>query len=172
MPVEQVLVDGVVRIHGGRGIILIRLVQGIDKEVQFPVRQIADPLAHGLDLIRMAQGHQNLVLGVMAVEVQRANKTQVNALVHKIQVVQVVLQDIANFPAQGWILLNRSHITVQIAIIMRILGTGGSPDGVLEHLQQQAALCPLGGPFHSSLRGKLREESLNPSSGINGTDLS
>ena len=60
LPVEQALVDGVIFVHGGWRIILVRFIQGHKEHVQILVRQPFHALADS-SRFQKVQRHQQLV---------------------------------------------------------------------------------------------------------------
>ena len=63
LPVEQAFVNGIILVHGGRGVILVCLVQGHKEYVQLLFRQPFHALADGSGLQKV-QRHQQLVTGI------------------------------------------------------------------------------------------------------------
>ena len=151
LPVEEVLIDGVVGVHGRRGIVFIRFVQCIDEKVEVPVFQVENALTHGFRSFWMAECDENLVLGVMTMEVERAGEAKIDILIDEVEVIEVVLQNIANFLAHDGIFPDRGHVTFQVAVIVRIFSAVCRPDGILEHLEHEASFffcCITDGARH------------------------
>ena len=91
LPVEQAFVNGIILVHGGRGVILVCLVQGHKEYVQLLFRQPFHTLADGSRLQKV-QRHQQLVAGIGAVQVQRTIKAYIHRFVDKINAVILILQ--------------------------------------------------------------------------------
>ena len=99
LPVEQLVADGIVVVHRGRGIVLVGLVQRHEEQVQILFRQPLHPLAHGGGLQKV-QGHQDLVAGIGAVQVQRAVEADVHRRVEEVDPVILVSQQLDQFSQQ------------------------------------------------------------------------
>lgn len=151
LPVEEMLIDGVVGIHGRRGIVFVGFVQRIDEKVEVSVFQVEDALTHGFRSFWMAECDENLVLGVVAMEVERTGEAKIDILIDEVEVVEVVLQNIANFLAHDGIFPDRGHVTFQVAVIVRIFSAVCRPDGILEHFEHEASFffcCITDGARH------------------------
>jgi hypothetical protein len=76
LPVEEVLVDGVVLVHGRGRKVLFRLVQGKQEYIRFDLRDVQDPFA-ALPAHRARptpQGGQNLIAGVLCMQGKRTEE--------------------------------------------------------------------------------------------------
>ena len=90
LPVEQVLVDGIIVVHGGGRIILVGFVQGHKEHIQLLFRQPLHTFTNGR-WFQEIQCYQQLVAGVGAVQVERAVRAHVHRLINKINAVVLVL---------------------------------------------------------------------------------
>ena len=169
LPVEEMLIDGVVGVHGRRGIVFVGFVQCIDEKVEVSVFQVENALTHGFRFFWMAECDENLVLGVVAMEIERAGEAKIDVFIDEIEVIEVVLQDIADFLAHDRIFSDRGHVTCQVAVIVWIFRAVRRPDGVLEHLEHETSFffcCIADGARH-----EFRKDGLDPSPGVDGTDF-
>ena len=69
LPMEQALIDGIIVVHGGWRIVLVRLVQRHKEHVDVFLRQPLHALTNGGRLHKV-QRHQELVAGIGAVQIQ------------------------------------------------------------------------------------------------------
>ena len=100
LPVEQAFVNGIILVHGGRGVILVCLVQGHKEYVQLLFRQPFHAFADGGGLQKV-QCYQQLVAGIGAVQVQRTIKANNHRFVDKINAVILILQKCLQLPQQN-----------------------------------------------------------------------
>ena len=122
LPVEQVLIDGVIVIHGGGRVVLIRFVQRHEEHVQMFLRQPLDALTHR-GRFQKIQCYQQLVPGIGAVEIQRAVKAQVHRLVNEIDLLIPIAEQVQK--------LTQQHGTIRKGI------------QVVQHLIRCPTLCRL-----------------------------
>ena len=99
LPMEQHLVDGVVLVHRGGRIVLIRLVQRDEEHIQLLVRQPFDTLTHGGRLFEI-QRNQQLIARVGTMHIQRAVKAQFHRLVQEVDSVKPQPQQLQQFRQQ------------------------------------------------------------------------
>ena len=100
LPVEQAFVNGIILVHGGRGVILVCLVQGHKEYVQLLFRQPLHALADS-GRLQKVQCYQQLVAGIGAVQVQRTIKAHIHRFVDKINAVILILQKCLQLPQQN-----------------------------------------------------------------------
>ena len=91
LPMEQLAVDGVVVVHGGRRIVLVCLVERHKEHIQILLRQPLHTLAHSRRFHEI-QRQQDLVAGICTVQVQGAVEAHVHRRVDKVDVVILILQ--------------------------------------------------------------------------------
>ena len=77
LPVEKAFIDGIVVIHSRWGIVLVSLIERNKEHIQLLLRQPLHALADGCGLHEI-HGHQQLIAGIGAVQIQRTIKAQVN----------------------------------------------------------------------------------------------
>ena len=85
------LVDRIVLVHRGGRVLALRLVEGIDQHINPLVPEVGDALADVLG-IHAVHGDEDLVAGVLAMQVERALKPKVNGFVHKVDRIEPDLQ--------------------------------------------------------------------------------
>ena len=100
LPVEQAFINGIILVHGGGRVILVRFVQGHKEYVQLLFRQPLHALADSGGLQKV-QCYQQLVAGIGAVQVQRTIKAHIYRLVNKINAVILILQKCLQLPQQN-----------------------------------------------------------------------
>lgn len=93
LPVEQAVRNGVVLVHGGGGVVPLRLVERVDEDVHLMVGNPPDALANRRRVLEVHRG-EYLVARVRAVQVQGALEAQVDGGVHKVDVVELPAQDV------------------------------------------------------------------------------
>ena len=132
LPVEQALVDGIILVHGGGGVILVRFVQGHKEHVQLLFRQPFHALADGSRLQKV-QRHQQLVAGIGAVQVQRTIKAHIYRLVNKINAVILILQKCLQLPQQNGTVRESIQVIENFFILPAFCSF--APESHIEHLQ-------------------------------------
>jgi len=80
LPMEQAFVDRIVVVHGGRGIVLVRLVERDKEYIDLLVRQPFDTLPHVFRR-HVVHCNQNLISGIGAMQVQRTIKAKRDRLI-------------------------------------------------------------------------------------------
>ena len=93
LPVEQSGIDGVIVVHGRGRVLLVRLVQRNQQHVGLLVIKPLHALTQRLGLHEI-QRQQQLVAGIRTVHVQRAIVGQVRWSIDKIDMIQLVFQQL------------------------------------------------------------------------------
>ena len=88
---EQALIDGIIVVHGGWRVVLVRLVQRHKEHVDVFLWQPLHTLTNGGRLHKVHR-HQQLVTGIGAVQIQRAVKAQINRFVNKVDLLEAIAQ--------------------------------------------------------------------------------
>ena len=91
LPVKQVLVDGIIVVHGGGRVILVGFVQGHKEHIQLLFRQPLHTFTNGR-WFQEIQCYQQLVAGVGAVQVERTVEANVYRFIDEINAAVLVLQ--------------------------------------------------------------------------------
>ena len=132
LPVEQAFINGIILVHGGGGVILVRFVQGHKEHVQLLFRQPFHALADGSRLQKV-QRHQQLVAGIGAVQVQRTIKAHIHRLVNKIDAVILILQKCLQLPQQNGTVRESIQVIENFFILPAFCSF--APESHIEHLQ-------------------------------------
>ena len=132
LPVEQALVDGIILVHGGGGVILVRFVQGHKEHVQLLFRQPLHALADS-GRLQKVQRHQQLVTGISTVQIQRTIKAHLHRLVNKIDAVILILQKCLQLPQQNGTVRESIQVIENFFILPAFCSF--APEGHIEHLQ-------------------------------------
>ena len=132
LPVEQAFVNGIILVHGGGRVILVRFVQGHKEYVQLLFRQPLHALADS-GRLQKVQRHQQLVAGIGAVQIHWAIKAHIHRLVDKINAVILILQKCLQFPQQNGTIRESIQVIENFFILPAFCSF--APEGHIEHLQ-------------------------------------
>ena len=166
LPMEQALIDGVVVIHGGGRVVLVRLIQCHKEHVQLLLRQPLHALTH-CGRLQEIQCHQQLVPGIGAVEIQRAFKAQVHRLVDEIDLFIPIAEQGQKFTQQ--------HRTVResIQIVQHLIGCPAlrrlAPNGHIEHLEHPLLQLTQRREVHIVQTGQQVQHKAYPPPGVHNS---
>ena len=95
LPMKQILIDRVVVVHGGGGIVLVGLVERHKEYIEPLVRQPLNALTHGgrCDWSSDVCSSDLLVTGIGSMQIQGTVKTQVHRLVDEINLLKAVPEE-------------------------------------------------------------------------------
>lgn len=89
LPVEECVVDRVVVVHRGGGVVFFAFIEGDEEDVEVLFGQPLDAFADGGGFVEVER-EENLVARVGAVEVEGAVEAEVDGLVDEVDAVVVV----------------------------------------------------------------------------------
>ena len=131
LPMEQALVDGIIVVHGGWRIVLVRLVQRHKEHVDIFLRQPLHALTNGGRLHKV-QRHQELVAGIGAVQIQRAVEAQLHRLVDKVDLLKAIAQQLQELTEQNCAVRQGIEVTKHLFVVPVLHSL--TPDGDVKHL--------------------------------------
>ena len=160
---EQALIDGIIVVHGGWRIVLIRFVQRHKEHVDVFLRQPLHALTNGGRLHKV-QRYQELVAGIGAVQIQWAVEAQLHRLVDKVDLLEAITQQLQELAEQNRAVRQGIEVTKHLFVVPVLRSL--APDGDIEHLHH-----PL---FRIRKRCKIKivqtrkdvQQERNPASGV------
>ena len=135
LPVKQRFVDGIILVHGGRGILLVGLVQRHKEHIQLLIRKVFDAFPHSGGLHKI-QRHQDLVPGVSAVQIQRAVEAKLHRLIYKVDPFILILQEFDEFPQHDRAVRQGLQVISHLFVVP--IDNRRSPHGHIKHLHHAA----------------------------------
>ena len=165
---EQALIDGIIVVHGGWRIVLVRLVQRHKEYVDAFLLQPLHALTNGGRLHKV-QRRQELVAGIGAVQIQRAVKAQIHRLVDEVDLLEAIAQQLQEFTEQNRAVRQGIEVTKHLFVVPVLHSL--TPDGDVKHLHH-----PL---FRIRKRCKIKvvqtrkniQQERNPAAGISHSKL-
>ena len=131
LPMEQLLVDGVIVVHGCGGVVLVRLIQGHEKYIDLLIRQPFHAFTDAAG-IHEVHGHQQLVAGIGTMQIQRTVEAKVYRGIDKIDAIQLIAQQFLKL-REHYRAVSQGIEIIQNLIVIPCRG-GFAPDGDVEHL--------------------------------------
>ena len=128
---EQALIDGIIVVHGGWRIVLVRLVQRHKEYVDVSLRQPLHALTNGGRLHKV-QRHQELVAGIGAMQIQRTVKAQLHRLVDKVDLLEAIAQQLQELTEQNCAVRQGIEVTKHLFVVPVLHHL--TPDGDVKHL--------------------------------------
>ena len=164
LPVEQRFTDGIIVVHGCRGIILIRLIQCYKENIRFLFRQVFNALTNSIWFHKI-HCHENLIARVSTMQVQRTSKAEIYRFIDEINMIEAILQKCNQLTEHnrtiGKIIEIFKHlITVPVT-------RSFTPHGDIEHLQHSLFLIGKLIKIHVHKSRQNIKQKGNPASRIN-----